>query len=259
VSVLPSGLAIISDVHGNLVALEAVVADAARDEIADIVCLGDLAAGGPQPREVLQRLRELGCRAVRGNADGWLLTGLPPGSSSATQRLAEVTRWAQEQLAQEDLDYLAALPTTLETSIGPASIFCFHGSPRSDVEALLATTSEGELRAAVDSAPDVQLLAGGHTHLQLLRVYRDRVLLNPGSVGLPLGSIQPASAGRVPLPTRAEYVLLRAGDDGMEVSFRRVPIDVGALAAATAAMPQARWAEDLARRITRWNERAAGA
>ena len=87
------GLAIISDVHGNGVALEAVVADAARNEIADIVCLGDLAAGGPQPREVLQRLRELGCRAVRGNADGWLFTGLRPGSSSATRRLAEVVRW----------------------------------------------------------------------------------------------------------------------------------------------------------------------
>src|SRR5436309_14708357 len=112
------GLAIISDVHGNGVALEAVVADAARNEIADIVCLGDLAAGGPQPREVLHRLRELGCRAVRGNADGWLFTGLPPGCGSGTRRLAEVTRLARDQVSQDDLDYLAALPSTLETNIG---------------------------------------------------------------------------------------------------------------------------------------------
>jgi putative phosphoesterase len=251
------GLAIISDVHGNAVALEAVVADAARNEIADIVCLGDLAAGGPQPREALQRLRELGCRVVRGNADGWLLTGLPPGSSSATRRLAEIARWAHDQLSQEDLDYLAALPTTLETHLGAMRIFCFHGSPRSEIERLLATTPESELHAAFDSAPDAQVLAGGHTHVQLLRAFGDRLLLNPGSVGLPLGSVAAAFAGGAPLPTRAEYAVLRAGHSGMEVSFRRVPIDVGAVAAATAAMPHASWAGDLERRIARWNMRAA--
>jgi putative phosphoesterase len=253
------GLAIISDVHGNGVALEAVVADAARNEIVDIVCLGDLAVGGPQPREVLQRLRELGCRAVRGNADGWLFTGLPPGSSSATRRLAEVVRWAHDQLSQEDLEYLAALPTTLETDLGAMRIFCFHGSPRSEVEGLLATTPESELHAAFDSAPDAQVLAGGHTHVQLLRMFGDRLLLNPGSVGLPLGSVAAAFAGGTPLPTRAEYALLRAGDSRMEVSFFRVPIDVGAVAAATAAMPHASWAGDLERRIARWNLRTADA
>jgi putative phosphoesterase len=253
------GLAIISDVHGNAVALEAVVADAARNEIVDIVCLGDLAAGGPQPREVLQRLRELGCRAVRGNADGWLLTGLPPGSSSATQRLAEVARWARDQLSQEDLDYLAALPTTLETTHGAVRIFCFHGSPRSDIEGLLASSPESELQAAFDSAANAQVLAGGHTHVQLLRLFGDRMLLNPGSVGLPLGSVAATVAGGLPLPTRAEYALLRAADSSMEVSFLRVPIDVGAVAAATAVMPHASWAADLERRIARWNLRTADA
>jgi predicted phosphodiesterase len=189
------GLAIISDVHGNAVALEAVAADAARNEIAEIVCLGDLAVGGPQPREVLQRLRELGCRAVRGNADGWLL----------------------------------------------------------------ATTRESELHAAFDSAPHAQVLVGGHTHVQLLRTFGDRLLLNPGSVGLPLGSVAATLAGGTPLPTRAEYAQLRAADSRMEGFVFRVPIDVGAVAAATEAMPHASWAGDLERRIARWNLRTADA
>ena len=82
-----ASLALISDIHGNGVALDAVLADVAARRVDEIVCLGDLAAGGPQPRWVLRRLRELGGRAVRGNADGWLLEGLPAGQSEATGRL----------------------------------------------------------------------------------------------------------------------------------------------------------------------------
>ena len=133
----------------------------------------------------------------------------------------------------------------------------FHGSPRSDIEALLATTPERQLHPAFESAPDAQVFAGGHAHVQLLRMFRDRVLLNPGNVGPPLGSVAAAFACGIPLPTRAEYAVMRAGDSGLEVSFLRVPIDVGAVAAATAAMPHASWADDLERRIARWNARAA--
>jgi predicted phosphodiesterase len=64
-------VALISDIHGNAVALEAVLADIARRRVDEIVCLGDVAAGGPQPREALERLRTLGCAVVRGNADEW--------------------------------------------------------------------------------------------------------------------------------------------------------------------------------------------
>jgi predicted phosphodiesterase len=64
-------VAFISDIHGNAVALEAVLADIARRRVDEIVCLGDVAAGGPQPGEALERLRTLGCAVVRGNADEW--------------------------------------------------------------------------------------------------------------------------------------------------------------------------------------------
>jgi predicted phosphodiesterase len=74
-------LALISDIHGNAVALDAVLADLTRRGADEVICLGDVAAGGPQPREVIARLRELDCQAIRGNADGWLLDGLPAGRS----------------------------------------------------------------------------------------------------------------------------------------------------------------------------------
>jgi predicted phosphodiesterase len=248
-----SRLALISDIHGNAVALEAVLADLARQGVAEIVCLGDVAAGGPQPRAVIARLRELQCPVVRGNADSWLLEGLPPGRSAETRRLAELVTWARTQLAQADLDYLGAFARTLTVAVGGVRLFCFHGSPDADVDALLATTPEGQLDDLFATAPAANMLAGGHTHLQLLRCYGERLLLNPGSVGLPLGASASADA---PLPAWGEYALVTVSGGGVEVAFRRVASDLPALAAATEAMPHATWAVDLERRILRWNARA---
>jgi putative phosphoesterase len=247
-------LALISDIHGNGVALDAVLADVACADVDELICLGDIAAGGPQPRQVIRRLRELGYRAVWGNGESWLLDGLPPGASEETRRLSTIVHWAREQLAPEDLDYLSALPATLTASVGDVSLLCFHGSPRSDVEPLLATTSDDKLDDALAGAPAARVLAGGHTHLQLLRPCRDRLLVNPGSVGLPLGSLVDADP---PLPAWAEYALVDVDDGDVEVAFRRVNVDVDAAAAATAAMPLRTWAADLERRIRRWNARAA--
>ena len=246
-------LALISDIHGNGVALDAVLADVAARDADEIVCLGDVAAGGPQPREVLRRLRELGCRAVRGNADGWLLDGLPAGRSEATRRLAETVAWGRAQLDDDDLVYVAALPANVRCSVDGLELFCCHGSPRSDLEPLLATTSEttldelfGRVRAHV--------LVAGHTHVQLLRRHGDSLLLNPGSVGLPLST---AASVAPPLPSVAEYALLTVGDGDVDVSFRRLPTDVDALRAASTAMPWTTWARDLEQRVRRWNARAS--
>jgi putative phosphoesterase len=248
-----SRLALISDIHGNGVALDTVLADLASLGADEVVCLGDLAAGGPQPREVMARLRELGCPTVRGNADGWLLDGLPAGRSEETRRLGDVVAWARARLAPDDVDHVAALPTTLTVTTGGAILLCFHASPRSHVESLLATTPDHEL-GEMFGAAEASVLACGHTHLQLLRRYRDRILVNPGSVGLPLGSLT-ASPPAPPLPAWTEYALV-ADDGGLAISFRRLPIDVDALAAATRSMPCSTWAADLERRIGRWNDRA---
>jgi putative phosphoesterase len=251
-----SRVGLISDIHGNAVALEAVLADIATKAVDEIVCLGDIAAGGPQPAQVVSSLRGLRCHAIRGNADDWLVKGLPAGRSEETRRLVEVVGWSRKELAADDIDYLAALPTTaFITMAGGLSLFCFHGSPRADLDRLLATTPEQELDRLFADAPEADVFAGGHTHLQLLRAYRQSLLVNPGSVGLPLGSLV-SSPGAPPLPSWAEYAIVADHDGALEVTFRRVAVAVARLAAATAAMPHASWAVDLERRIERWNTRA---
>jgi putative phosphoesterase len=245
-------LALISDIHGNGVALDTVLAHAAAKEVDEIVCLGDIAAGGPQPRQVLHRLRELGCRTVIGNADRWLLEGLPPGRSNGTRRLAATVAWARAQLSDDDLAFIAALPASVRCSVDGVELFCCHGSPRSDLERLLATTSDAVLDELF-SRIGARVCAAGHTHLQLLRRHSDGLLVNPGSVGLPLGlSERPERL----LPTAAEYALVNSRDGNLEVAFCRVSTDVDALRAASAAMPHATWASDLEQRIRRWNAKA---
>jgi putative phosphoesterase len=246
-------LALISDIHGNGVALDTVLADVAARDVAQIVCLGDIAAGGPQPRQVLRRLRELGCRAVRGNADGWLLDGLPPGRSDSTRRLAETAGWTRAQLDDDDLAYVDALPASVRCSVNGLELFCCHGSPRSDLEPLLATTSDTTLDELF-ACGGARVLAAGHTHVQVLRRHGDGLLVNPGSVGLPLGA---TTRSAPPLPNLAEYALVTVRDGNFEVAFRRLSTDVDALRAASAAMPHATWASDLEQRIRRWNARAS--
>jgi putative phosphoesterase len=247
-------LALISDIHGNCVALDAVLADATAQGANEIVCLGDLAAGGPQPRDVIRRLREVDCPAVRGNADDWLLDGLPPGRSQATRRLGDVVSWAGAVLTADERVYLATLPQTLTIGVGDWTLLCCHGSPRAEVDALLAVTPDAELDELLADAPAVDAPVCGHTHLQMLRRHRRGLLLNPGSVGLPLGSLAPR-AGGMSLPASAEYALVEVEGGDVEIVFRRVPVDIDALAAATAVMPQSGWASDLERRIVRWNAR----
>ena len=158
-------LALISDIHGNGVALDAVLADVMRHDVDDVICLGDVAAGGPQPREVIKRLRELHCTGVRGNAEGWLLDGLPRGRSDATRRLGDVVAWAREMLAPHERAYLEALPPTVSIAVGDWTMLCFHGSPRADVDVLLPETPEAQLDVLFAGAPDANLFACGHTHL----------------------------------------------------------------------------------------------
>jgi predicted phosphodiesterase len=239
-------LALISDIHCNLPALEAVLADIADQGITEIVCLGDVMLSGPQPRQVVERVRALDCPVVMGNCDAWALDpkSLGEAKDENERKIQEVDRWTVAQLAPEHLAYLHTFQPTVSIPLDEhQTLLCYHGSPRSYYEQIQPETSfESLAEMLVGTAASVY--AGGHTHNQMLRRFSTSLVLNTGSVGLAFDriSIPPTEGTRN--PAWAEYAtLVAAGDHLMSVSLRRVPFDVEALksAARESGMPHAEW------------------
>jgi predicted phosphodiesterase len=223
--------ALVSDVHGNAVALEAVLGDLARDPLDQVVALGDMIQGGPQPAQVADRLGGLGWPVVLGNADAFLLDP-DAGSEPATEPLLEVREWSLAQLGPERLEALRAFTPTVEAGLGSGRrLLAFHGSPTSYDDFLLPTTPEGVFRELL-GATDAAVLAGGHVHLQFVRRVGDAFFVNPGSVGLSYDHEQAEDAFRA--DSWAAYAVVETEEAGaLEVAFRRVPFEAAAVVAAT--------------------------
>jgi putative phosphoesterase len=216
-------IAVISDMHGNDIALNAVVND--LPSVDQIVCLGDAIQGGPQPHETTRRLQSLNCPVVMGNADAWLLTGDDTGSTEATtQKMLTVREWSLSQLSQEDVEFIKSFQPTVTVSLGDGKqLLCFHGSPRSYHDIILPETPE---EAFCQFLGDYQtsILTGGHTHLQQIRRIGNSFFFNPGSVGLAYNRHLPEENFRI--DPCAEYALLTYENGRPALEFRRVPFDV---------------------------------
>jgi putative phosphoesterase len=167
-------IATLYDVHGNLRALEAVLAEIPED--ATIVVGGDVVAGGPQPAETLERLRALGDRVkwLRGNADRELMPGepglAPPGTLDETRAA----------LTDEQIEFLHSRPPTVQ--IGRV-LYC-HATPRNDVDVFTERTPEERL-APIFAGVDADVVVCGHTHMQFDRTIAGKRVVNSGSVGMP--------------------------------------------------------------------------
>lgn len=217
---MPDRVAVLSDIHGVLPALEAVLAEpdvAAADRI---VLTGDLAAG-PQPVETLDLLTSLGERAVwvRGNADRELARLARGQPAPIPDR---VTPWAAAQLRADQVALLDGLPLTAELDVPGLgrTVFC-HATPRDDEEVVLVDSALdrwAEVFSTLDD--DVVAVVCGHSHMPFLRLAHRRTVVNPGSVGMPYGG-----AG-------AHWALL-GGD--VRVSLRRTALDLDAACARIAA------------------------
>lgn len=243
-------VAILADIHGNLPALDAVLAQIAAEDIEHVVCLGDVATLGPQPREVIARLRALGCPVVMGNTDAILLAPQhDEGAPGDDWQAEDFDRWCAAQLTADDLAYLRTFQPTISMQLSDGvTLLCYHGSPRSYDERITAETPEEALHEMLAETP-AQLYAGGHTHQQLLRRHRDALVLNPGTVGFAKDAIMPAAPIRN--PSWAEYAVVTSDGCQLDVSLRRVPFDLDALFAALDAsgIPRAQWRKGDWRRV----------
>lgn len=181
-------VAAIYDIHGNLPALEAVLAEI--DQAApDLILVGGDVASGPLPRATLDRLMSLGDRArfVMGNADRELVSAFDgvPFPQTLPEHVQLITTWAAQQLERRHRDFLASfVPQVVLNVDGLGNVLFCHGSPRSDEEMLTAATPDERLRAALAGVKQ-PLVVCGHTHMQFDRQSGEVRVVNAGSVGMP--------------------------------------------------------------------------
>jgi predicted phosphodiesterase len=218
-------IAVLSDVHGNLPALDAVTADIAGRDADVVVNLGDLLSGAVQPRETADRLMDLDLPTVAGNHERQLLT-LSPDRMSASDRLAHDT------LTDRHREWLAGLPLTLQPAVG---VLAFHGSPTDDLVYLLESVGPDGARPAtrdevierLGAAADVPLLLCGHTHLQRsMRLPTGALVVNPGSVGWPAyDDDRPYPHVMEAGTPHARYAVADDGSGRWDVEFHAVDYD----------------------------------
>ncbi|OIH86959.1 YfcE family phosphodiesterase [Arthrobacter sp. UCD-GKA] len=224
-------VAVLSDIHGVLPVLEAILAEPAVAAADLIVVTGDHAAG-PQPVEVLDRLAGLGQRAVlvRGNADREL-AAVARGASIEVPD--DVVPWAAAQLGPKHITMLEQLPhpVTLELEgFGPV-VFC-HGTPRDDEEVVLVDTRlERWAEAFAELPEEVRTVVCGHTHMSFVRLVDRRLVINPGSVGMPYGR------------TGGNWALLRDGAVSLHRSIIDVEETIAQVVAGSTYPGRRKWAE----------------
>jgi predicted phosphodiesterase len=214
-------IAVLSDIHGNVPALEAVLEDLEAVAPDEVLVGGDLVGRGPQGTEVVRRIAELGWRTIRGNHEEYMLEFRRGDVPSAWLHAKEwsAARWMASELGAEEARWIEALPFSLTSRAAPG-LRLVHGTPRSTREGIgpwLSDRRLGEHLAEVEET----LLVCAHTHRPLHRRIDGGQVVNVGSVGLPFNGDR-----------RAQYALLEAAGEGprgaagaWRVELRQVPYD----------------------------------
>jgi putative phosphoesterase len=206
-------LAVLSDVHGNLLALDACLADLESQGGADaIVVAGDLCLDGPKPKKVLQRLEEIGAACVRGNTERYLseeTAGLAL-SASETAQIA----WTRREVGERWISWLKELPFAMRIGDDENQLLIVHANPKSDDEHIWPDADDATLERLVGDE-EAPVIAFGHLHIPYVRLWRGKLLVNVASAGLPKDG-----------DPRASYAIFSERAGGWEAKHRRVPFDV---------------------------------
>ena len=210
-------LAILSDVHGNLPALEAVIDDMAQFQPDHVVVAGDLINVGPFSAQVMQRIHDLGWATIRGNHEYYLLEHDTPRAPESRRRWITLPL-LYDQLKGRWYNTIAAMPDelTLQYPDGPP-IRVMHGTPGNPFNALGRKSTDDEVRQMLNGIEEPTVISG-HYHLSFEHHVDGWHSLNPGSLGVPLDGLQDAN-----------YLILDSAGDHWQPTFRRVPVDYAPL------------------------------
>ena len=217
-------IGLIADIHGNKLALDTVLDQLAARSVDSIVCLGDVAMLGPQPAEALATLETSRIPVVMGNTDAWFFGGDYPGPETAT-----LAAWCRERVPPDAVTFVQSFASTIEVKLnGGLRLLACHATPRNFDEVISAGTPTGEVVEMLDGARQ-EMIAGGHTHIQLIRQLDQQRFINPGSVGLPGIGPRAADLARNRHVDWAEYAVIESNDDAISIELYRAPIALAEL------------------------------
>lgn len=229
-------IALLSDIHGNLLALDAVLGDLRQHGPYDqIIVAGDLVWSGPWPAEVVDRVQGIGAAVIQGNTDAFFLRqrGAAPFSKDE-DRFAAHLKWMMDRLGPERVAYLTDLPFSHRVSPAPGhDLLVVHANPVDVNQVLTPYMSDADYdEMLLDEGgrePDWQALAFGHLHVPFTRRWRGRLLVNVASAGLPMDGDQ-----------RAAYAVLAWNGQDWHAEHHRVyyPVPVVAHEMRTSGMPR---------------------
>lgn len=212
-------VAVLADIHGNAIALDATIRDMIQQGIRQCILLGDVVMKGPMPAQVMDLLEdpELEILAwIKGNTDLWLdeITDNWKPSNAKEKKLHAFYQYAREQLTSEQIERIGALSYVSSIRINETKILCVHGTAHSIFEAMDAHATEEELRSGVAGVEE-RLVLCAHSHVPFVGGVDDKLICNAGSIGNSLDG-----------DNRISYAILDFAENEPKITIRRLEYPV---------------------------------
>lgn len=211
-------IAVLSDIHGNGVALNYVLRDMERQEITKAIILGDVVMKGPMPTEAMKKLKRLDVIAwIKGNTDLWFeeINEKDEPKTDNEKKLYSFYSYAKKNMTNEDVKFINDLPVEYSFTYNGIKILCVHGTPQSIVEAIDGSVDIEDIKEAIKDVKDDVILCG-HSHCSFIGEALGKKIFNVGSIGNSLDN-----------DNRASYGILDFSNRHVELINRRIsyPVD----------------------------------
>lgn len=210
-------IGIISDVHGNDIALKAVIDNFKKESVDGVIFLGDLVAGGPNPRKALDLLKNLKVVCwIKGNTDSKYeeVIRFSKLENKRNTELPKYYSYALKELSYQDLEFLINKPIQESITLEGLDILCVHGSPRNVMEKMGKEVEQTKLIEMIEGVKENIVLCG-HSHLPSMVEVNEKVIVNAGSVGFPVDG-----------NNKSSYVILDINEKGYNFYFKRVEYNI---------------------------------
>ncbi len=218
-------VAIFSDIHGNISALEAVMEDLENEDIDKMYCLGDLVGYGPYPNEVIELIKEKEIETVMGNYDKGVGFNLDDcGCAYKTEEKEALgdksLKWTKEEVTDENKEFLKSLKENIKFEVEGKKVLLVHGSPRKINQYLFFNHPDSSIKKMLEQY-EADIMVTGHTHLPYVKKIDDKIVINDGSVG----KQKPYHKSQKLFSTEPKYIILNIEKDSVNTEIRSVRYD----------------------------------